>query len=145
MQAELNDDILGSLRLDSRIRRYEGLLHLGAEPVQLALDVDSAGSVHGAQVRARTCVPRLEQWDQAAKRYAAAELLALANEWADSAEEGKVEPLAIDEFVERLTLQELSLAAEGAVTFCYEDGDLFWGHTILVEMDSMNVFVKASI
>jgi hypothetical protein len=70
------------------------------------------------------------------RAYAAATLTDLANDWQDQADDaGSSAPITPEVFVERIRLSELSVAADGSATPYYSDGDLFWGHVILVDVE----------
>lgn len=57
------------------------------------------------------------------------ELLTLKNEsWLEPGER-KVSPM---EFASRISLEAVSLYPDGSFVFWYDDGDLFWGHSIRV-------------
>jgi len=85
-----------------------------------------------------------------AKRYAAVKLLELGNQWqmdnADSSED--YVPLTEDDFVNRMKLKEISLENINGVseyTLCFDDGDIFWGHSIVVFGDMESGFTDAEM
>ncbi len=55
------------------------------------------------------------------------------------------EPLTPEQFKERMVLDSISIDSDGDVSFYHSDGDLFWGHCILVTMNSENNFTSADI
>jgi hypothetical protein len=55
------------------------------------------------------------------------------------------EPLTPEQFKERMVLDSVSIDSDGDVSFYHSDGDLFWGHCILVTMNSENNFTIADI
>ena len=63
--------------------------------------------------------------------YAAAEMLDDHNggDWCEGA------PIDAAEFVRRMTLTDVAFTETGSFEAYYDDGDLFWGHAILVRVD----------
>jgi len=53
--------------------------------------------------------------------------------------------LTIELFKQRITLESRSIASNGEVFLYYNDGDLFWGHCIVVTMDRENQLIAAEI
>jgi len=75
-----------------------------------------------------------------ARRFAAAKLLDIHNHaWSEG------QPITAEAFAERMTLQSIALNTDGPVSLCYEDGDLFWGHMILVRMSEERTFEDAAV
>jgi len=66
-------------------------------------------------------------WHQKIKDYAVQELFELKNnEWLDDDE---VE-LTPNEFKDRMMLESINVSPNGSFNFYFDDGDLFWGHSI---------------
>ena len=67
------------------------------------------------------------------KKYCADNLLELKNEsWADSEEEQVTE----EEFKNLLLLESIKIESDGRLELIFQDGDLFWGHLIVVRSDA---------
>ena len=69
------------------------------------------------------------------RSFAADKLLSLANDWeADAAgnEEREAEEITREDFMTRMELDAVQLYEDGAFDFWFNDGDLFWGHSIHV-------------
>ena len=93
--------------------------------------------------RATDFVKELEKHAQSARDYAVESLLTLKNEtWIEAKDE---EPLTPEQFKEWMVLDSISIDSDGDVSFYHSDGDLFWGHCILVTMNSQNNFNSADI
>jgi hypothetical protein len=74
--------------------------------------------------------------------YTASQLLELKNEtWL---KEDEVE-LSINEFISRMSIESISFDEEGEISIWYTDGDLFWGHSILVSYNKEGQPIEASI
>ena len=72
-----------------------------------------------------------------AKEFAAKKLLKLANDWSEG---GKV---TTADFVSRMTLESVEFLNDLSMGLYYDDGDLFWGHTITVDIDNKGKFTRA--
>lgn len=76
------------------------------------------------------------------KAYAATKLLDLKNEnWLTDGEK----PVTAAKFRAKLSPESFSVDEKGRVSVCFEDGDLFWGHVVLVELDTKLRPVDAEI
>lgn len=74
------------------------------------------------------------------KEKIAGDLLKLHNEvW----NEGKI--ISKDEFKKRINIQGILIFCEGNAELYYDDGDLFWGHTIVVDVDENGLYQEAQI
>lgn len=74
------------------------------------------------------------------KEKIAADLLKLHNEvWS----EGKI--ISKNEFKKRINIQGILIFGEGNAELYYDDGDLFWGHTIVVDVDENGLYQEAQI
>jgi hypothetical protein len=128
----LDHDTLGRLVYDDNLDWWTATVPFG----------DAMVAIHVA-VRDADAQPR---FDAAAKivqtlacdelrKYAASTLLALHNDtWRDEAEDGP--PIDADEFAARMTPDALIVEEDDGVTVWFDDGDLFWGHTISVSLHS---------
>lgn len=79
-------------------------------------------------------------WDKKMREYAAGELTDLANEWqssdCDVDEDGEpidFEELTEEDFASRLEISSIEMGVDGNFTVYYDDGDMFFGHSIVVE------------
>ena len=69
-------------------------------------------------------------------------MLELKNKtWLDENEE----PLTSEQFKNCMVLKSIAIWTDGSVEFYHNDGDLFFGHYILVTMDSSDRFLDAHI
>jgi hypothetical protein len=125
------DGQFGVFKLEKSVDCYSGEIDISGNTVSVSFDEkedletlrelakDFAGLLSGAAA------------------FAAEELLELANTWGengwDEEEEGRpFTPLAERDFMDRITLSEISLQADGEYILWYDDGDMFWGHTVTV-------------
>ena len=71
----------------------------------------------------------MEQWASKVNDYAAGQLLELKNDnWLDEDESA----ISREDFLGRMQLNSITVHPEGEFEFWHDDGDLFWGHSILV-------------
>jgi hypothetical protein len=125
----LQTETLGALRLDRRVGRFEGEITYSERTVQLSIPSvrDSAEVDAGALAVAVQLVANLSSLDQAASLFAASRLVELKNDsWLGEDEEEVSEA----DFQQRLALAAVSAEADGEVSLYYDDGDLFFGHSI---------------
>lgn len=57
--------------------------------------------------------------------------------------EGEI--ISKDEFKKRINIQGILIFCEGNAELYYDDGDLFWGHTIVVDVDENGLYQEAQI
>ncbi len=73
-------------------------------------------------------------WDERLRVCAARDLLELANDWASDGgcEEHEPEEITREQFMERLEPDAVQISGDGSFDFWFNDGALFWGHSIHV-------------
>lgn len=141
----INDEELGELVLDPELEFFRGkALWLGNE-VDLILNVDV--NRRASWTKARKAMKKLlaeqERWDATIREFAAAEMTALANDWAEQEdEEGNITEV---DFVRRITIEGFSMTSEGCFTAYFEDDDMFCGHTIQIEGSFREGLIEAKL
>ncbi|WP_170219408.1 DUF2262 domain-containing protein [Nocardioides litoris] len=152
---------VGDLTLTRSHGWFGGTLAWGELEVGLSLDADpgrpeGAETCDAALARLGDVVADLATLDARWRTGAATHLLELARHWQDEAdgadgadeadEHGRgATPLTADALADRIRLASLSIGADGSVTPDYDDGDVFWGHAILLQLDPDLVVVDAEI
>lgn len=75
-------------------------------------------------------------WHQRVCTFAAEQLLEQANDWSQDAAENEgdeiPEEITAEQFMARMELDAVQVYETGAFEFWFNDGDLFWGHSIHV-------------
>ena len=133
-RAPIEHATLGRLVYDGRLRWYEGTVR------GLPVAVHDA-SLDDALALAARVVANLDAVRQAAEDRAVADLLPLKNEaWLDEGEPSVPEA----EFRRRLQFESVTAFADGAELY-FADGDLFWGHTVVVRMAADGRMTDADI
>lgn len=84
----------------------------------------------------------MPELDRQLRAYAAGHMLDTANDWLGDADE---EPITADQFADRITLSGLAFRNDGSIEAYYDDGDIFWGHCIIVRMDKNGAVKDAEI
>jgi hypothetical protein len=80
---------------------------------------------------------RICKEEETIREFAAKKLLKLANEWA----EGKT--VTKEDFVSRMRLEAIEFYNDLSSGLYYNDGDLFWGHTITIDIDKNGKCTRA--
>lgn len=126
---ELTDPVVGKLTLNKSIDQFEGSIAWFGKQIGLKIPVDESGDPSDSLRTAKVLLANMESWAAKVTDYAAANLLELKNDsWLDEGEQ----PITREEFIRRMQLESITAYPEGAFEFWHHDGDLFWGHSILV-------------
>jgi hypothetical protein len=127
---ELEDARFGRFTHDLRTGMLEAETPWLGDPVCLTLDSE-AGS--DAPLRtAKALFDDAAHWDARVREAIVADLLPLKNEnWLDAGEA----PLTAEAFLAPIRLSSIVVGAERFVQFYFYDGNLFWGHSIVVTRD----------
>jgi hypothetical protein len=97
--------------------------------IELSIQPSFSGETEDAINCALQLLSERSVWMPRVEQYAASELLEKKNDiWLEEDEE----PLSTSQFVEKLSLESIDIDDEGNFTFWFNDGELFWGHTIQV-------------
>lgn len=121
------DPVLGTFELDRQVDWFTGRVVWADKSIWLNL----AGSEDAKQAlkTAHTLWNNQSVWNRRIRAYAIEKLLPLKNDaWLN---EGEVELTAAD-FEKRMSLESITVNADGSFDFWHNDGDLFWGHSIQI-------------
>jgi len=140
----IQTETLGMLRLDRRINTFEGEVTYSGRSVQLSIPAaqNSSKIDSGALSVAIQLVANLPHIDRAATQFAASRLAQLKN---DSWLEENENDVSEREFRRRLVLAAIEAEADGGISLFYDDGNLFFGHSIDVRGVVTGEFDEASI
>lgn len=144
----IEDEVLGTLKLNRDFGLLDGEILWNGEKVSLALEIDLEDEETWDTARscARKVMASCESWDKSMREFAAKELTESANEWlADDDEKENADPITEEVFAQRITLSELVLTYEGDLTAYFDDDDMFWGHTVEVGGSLENGIERANI
>lgn len=127
-------DGLGTFVLNRQVKWYETEVDWLEGKVRLDFDQGPAEEMKAAQGTAKALLADAAGWDARIRAYAAQELLALANQWAAEGGEEDEEPeeLTAETFMARMEPDAIQVDGAGGFTFWFNDGEMFWGHSIRV-------------
>ena len=130
---------LGTFVLNRRYGWFEGTIDYLGNPCTVLLHVVE-GSTDGSRAlhRLEAICTDLAALDLRARSYAADEMLESACDWCE-------ENLTRDQFMARMDDVSLSVEEDGSIEFDFQDGGMFAGHTIVLQMDADDTFVQADI
>ena len=121
---------LGTFTLDRRVDWFETEVDwLGG---QISLVFDAGEDRAEVLQKAKTLLSGAADWDERIRAYAADDLLASANDWAEDGE------ITREQFIQRMELESIEIRADGSFEFWFADGDMFYGHSIHVSGDMEN-------
>ena len=127
------EDGLGTFTLNRQVDWFETEVDwLGG---QISLVFDAGEDRAEVLQRARTLLAGAADWDKRIRAYAADDLLASANDWAEQMEDEEPQEITREQFVERMELESIEIRADGGFHFWFADGDMFYGHSIHVSGD----------
>jgi hypothetical protein len=122
----------GTFTLDRRLNWFETQTEWNGVAIKLTLDIDNWQDSETILTSARTLWGSQGEWEGRCKDKAVDRLLELKNSsWLDDQES----ELSAEQFKAKMILESILLHPDGSFEFWYDDGDLFWGHAIMVEGD----------
>ena len=139
----IHPDGCGELKLDKSLGLFSGSGIFNQQECLIHLDKDEESeTANNALHSLKVLLDDSCQWDLKAKQYAAQSLTDLANDWAD--EEGDDE-ISEEDFIKRISISEVCVSLDGDFELFYDDGDLFYGHVIIVSGNIESGFEDADI
>jgi hypothetical protein len=137
-----DDDLLGRFTLDRRIETFTSPVIWAGEKGTLYFDYDKDESEMKLSLQtAHTLFEGQYLWSAKIKAYAAKELVDLANDWLMENEAEITEEM----FVNRINFDSMSVEPNGSFEIFYFDGDIFAGHSIIVNGNINGEFTSAEI
>lgn len=123
------DPQFGRFTLDRRVNWYEATPDWCGSSIRLTISAGAPEEMEKSLAVARRLWAEQEDWKRKITDCATKKLLGLKNDnWLD-----ENEPEVSEEgFAHKMALESISVEAGGAFEFWHDDGDLFWGHSILV-------------
>ncbi len=138
---EHDDSVLGRLTYAETLQAWEGTVSLEHGDAVSVM-------VHAVELSDRMLSLARAKIDQVRcnlhvlKNQAAADLRRVKNEtWLQP---GEME-LDLQEFLSRLTVESISVYDTGAVEVDFDDGDMFWGNSVVVKLDPAFALIRAEI
>ena len=141
-----HDEVLGQFKLIKSVKIFEKEISWAGEEGRLSFDwYEDNDRMKSALETAYALFEQQDEWSQKMKEYAAEELIELANDWLQDDEEAEIDEITKKMFMELMKLSTICVYSEGDFEIYYSDGDMFWGHSIIVcgningKMDSAEI------
>lgn len=143
----LNDEILGSVTFDPQTDRYEAIYQIDGRSVDIYIELVEAKAL--LTLVGNAAKKLSSQYYLQAMQAMLIPMLALKNDYwlgEDEDEDGNKEPiLDAEEFKRRITITGIEFYANGESVIYCDDGELFFGHCIMIDLDKDGVFIDANI
>ena len=141
----LQDDVLGELTYDKLLKSFEGNIAWlrGKIHISLYVDKDNKSGITKAKKLLKTMVLEQEKWDADLRAFAAGKLTKLACEWAESEEEAAL--ITEESFAKRISLSLIWVTSGASFSACFDDDELFFGHSIIVSGSLKKGMISAKI
>ncbi len=124
------DDQFGTCTLDRQVDWFDAKAQWHGASVQVHLQTGTLDALPAVLAQAHRLWREEDVWHARLIERALTDLLTLKNEsWREEDEPA----VTADEFVARLAPQSVCIDAQGAFEFCFFDGDLFWGHAVMID------------
>jgi hypothetical protein len=137
---ELLDPVIGRLVHDGYY--YNGSGTYGETQFEFTIGTYEVSDVPARLEKARSIYRAVDRVVERAANYAATKMLELKNDsWEE--EDGRV--ISHQEFKERLVISSLTLDHDGDLVIYFDDGDLFFGHHVMVTETSDGTLDRAEI
>lgn len=138
----LHHDQFGELLFDPTMDWFTCEADWNGLSVQLRFETDESMEISQGLVTAESLWKDQVIWKSRMDQYIVAELLDLKNgTWLSKGEL----PLSAEQFLSRMKFKSISLLADGSFEFWYDDGDLFWGHSIQISGSLSEGLCQATI
>lgn len=125
----ISDARFGTLTLDKGLGWFQGGAEWCGHRVNFAASAETPQEAAPAIETAHRLWEHTQEWHDRVTRYAADELVSLKNEsWLREDEQAA----SAEEFIRRMAIQSITVYPDGDFEFWFKDGELFWGHSILV-------------
>jgi hypothetical protein len=121
---------------------YEGTIDLDNIEVNITININEQEDDSQNKITfANQVLDWYDQNNQNIKKYASSKLLEVKNEdWTTDSKK-----VSEDEFTNSMKISDISISKSGRVTIYYQDSGLFYGHTIIVEINNDFSFRDANI
>jgi len=119
----------GDLILDRGLGQFDGDSDWNGDPISVTFPACNDTLADDVLKVAESLWSEQSKWKKQTEDFAVREYLELKNGvWLDERES----KLSAKDFIDRMTLELISISSDGEFEFWYDDGDLFWGHSIVV-------------
>lgn len=140
----LEDKNIGSFILNKDYECFDSdHIYWGNKEISVTLDVqnDNESTWEQALQYLKELIKQQPKFDLDFKTFASQELTDLANEWS---EDPSIK-ITNSDFINRISLSSLNLSFDGDLTLYFDDDDIFYGHTIMIQGNINNGLEYAQI
>ena len=138
---------LGVFELNREFSWFEGEIDWDGIEVSVFMETDEEGG--DSAIRAITALlefaNNFKELDKRYRIFAAKQLTELANDWLESDEESELDEISQEMFTKRIEMSEMIFSSSGELTLYYNDDDMFWGHSIEIDIDVSGKAIDANI
>lgn len=128
------DKVFGEFVLEKSVELFEKQISWAGETCSLSFDWNKDERMMTAALEtAYALFEEKNEWNRKIKLFAATELLGLANEWLQDDDEAEIDEITQEMFIDFMELESVSVYSDGDFTIYFADGDMFWGHCIVVD------------
>ena len=144
---KITDELLGEMNVDGG--DIEGEVEINGQKIYFGISVDDINdkeTVERLISKFKKFIADFDKWDKEIRAFSAKKLTDNANDWLQDSLEDDEEFVEITEerFAERMVLNSIGFDENGFEVF-YDDDDMFWGHSILVDGTLENGMEQAYI
>ncbi|GLF91235.1 membrane protein [Bacillus safensis] len=141
-----HDDTLGSFELVKGLDLFEKTIQWSNQECLLYFNLEEEEKINDSLQTANKLIREQAKWDSSIKSFAANQLIDLAKDWQEQDESAEEqEDLTLDQFMDRMSFESLHVYPDGEFEVYCHDGDLFWGHVIIVTGNINGTFQDAHI
>ena len=146
---KITDEILGEMTFDESLGSFEGEVEISGQNIYFGISVDNINdkeTVDRLISEFKKFISEFDKWDKRIREFSAEKLTDNANDWLQDSLEDDEEFVEItkEKFAERMVLNSIGFDENGFEVF-YDDDDMFWGHSILVDGTLENGIEQAYI
>ena len=125
------DEELGDFELDKSINMFNKNIEWDNNNISISFEnIDEEVNKKSVDIIKKIFANK-KDIDKKLKEYITENMLEDANNWNDDAEKPHINK---EDFSKLIALTSITIC-EDIITFWFDDGDIFWGHSIVVESD----------
>ncbi|MGE6260077.1 DUF2262 domain-containing protein [Heyndrickxia sporothermodurans] len=141
-----NDEVLGQFELVKSVKLFEKTVTWAGEEGLLYFDWnEEENEMKSSLETAYALFKKQNEWNMKIRKYAAEELVELANEWLQDNDEAEIAVITKEMFIDFMELSSISVYPNGDFEMFFSDGDMFWGHSIIVDGNINGELTSAEI
>lgn len=127
---EVTHPEFGTLVLNRTIDWFEGTINWIDDSIRISVSLnEESGSLESSIKTLEALYSNASDWSKRITNYAVSELLELKNDnWLMDGQE----ELTASSFIDAMKLESITVYPDGEFEFWHNDGNLFWGHSILI-------------